>query len=480
MGSITQRTALSLQCIGMVIGSDPGRILDGRTANGTVGLATGNVEPFTGARWLARPDPSAPNNPSQIVLECLGHIAGPRFLDGRTQDGSVGLAPNTDPPFTGTRWQVIDAGSDQVNLRCLGTSTQGKNVRFLHGNIGQGTLSLVAQAGDVSSATRWQVLDAQPKPHGGPGVTSASSKNSPSLITTASGIGGPAFVMMAWRASDPDPRNDGRISIMVDLLGSQPFTTSLANKCIDRPALAIDEATRKIYLAWTATDQSINVMSSDDGLAFANRVQLPGKSAFGPTVAAVDGTPVVCWTDSGTRELKMMNGLNAPVFSFGETSSAAPALGFFPEFVSKPLIVAWTGTNNERQLNVSFSEFQPKFPPKQHKTTLPTDGSAAATSISGPSLAFKVGPNQMGFLVMSWAGLPGGPDHDNHPNVIFSSNFELFDQRETFRPVTGVGPAVVDVTRAADGKVFVAWVDRQSQKIVAASSDSSDLPPIPA
>jgi hypothetical protein len=29
-----------------------------------------------------------------------------RFLDGRTQDGSVGLAPNTDPPFTGTHWSV--------------------------------------------------------------------------------------------------------------------------------------------------------------------------------------------------------------------------------------------------------------------------------------------------------------------------------------------------------------------------------------
>ena len=34
---------------------------------------------------------------SRIVrLICLGNVEGPRFLDGRTGDGSVGLASNTD------------------------------------------------------------------------------------------------------------------------------------------------------------------------------------------------------------------------------------------------------------------------------------------------------------------------------------------------------------------------------------------------
>ena len=45
-----------------------------------------------------------------VMLRCLGDIAGPPWLDGRTLDGSVGLAPDTGPRHSGTRWQVVDAG----------------------------------------------------------------------------------------------------------------------------------------------------------------------------------------------------------------------------------------------------------------------------------------------------------------------------------------------------------------------------------
>ena len=56
-------------------------------------LATGTSEPFTGTRWLALPIQGAP--PNQVFLQCLGDIEGPRFLDGRTEIGTVGLAPDT-------------------------------------------------------------------------------------------------------------------------------------------------------------------------------------------------------------------------------------------------------------------------------------------------------------------------------------------------------------------------------------------------
>jgi hypothetical protein len=32
---------------------------------------------------------------------------GPRWLDGRTADGTVGVAATTEPPFTGTKWEVV-------------------------------------------------------------------------------------------------------------------------------------------------------------------------------------------------------------------------------------------------------------------------------------------------------------------------------------------------------------------------------------
>jgi len=100
-----QGDLLRLQCKGSVPGN---RWLDGRTGNGSVGLAPNTKEPFTGTLWrvvyLDR------NNPNIIALECQGKVNGPRWLDGRTANGSVGLAPKTDPPYTGTHWEVMKAG----------------------------------------------------------------------------------------------------------------------------------------------------------------------------------------------------------------------------------------------------------------------------------------------------------------------------------------------------------------------------------
>ncbi|MBO3459871.1 hypothetical protein G7B40_030295 [Aetokthonos hydrillicola Thurmond2011] len=48
-----------------------------------------------------------------VTLKCLGDVEGPRFLDGRTREGSVGLAPGTDGVFTGTRWEMTDLDDDK-------------------------------------------------------------------------------------------------------------------------------------------------------------------------------------------------------------------------------------------------------------------------------------------------------------------------------------------------------------------------------
>ncbi|WP_431676082.1 hypothetical protein [Kitasatospora sp. KL5] len=52
-----------------------------------------------------------------MTLVCQGDVPGNRFLDGRTADGMVGLAPNTNPPFSGTRRQVgIPFGDDNQTV----------------------------------------------------------------------------------------------------------------------------------------------------------------------------------------------------------------------------------------------------------------------------------------------------------------------------------------------------------------------------
>jgi hypothetical protein len=90
---------ITLECLGHIPGN---RFLDGRTANGTVGLAPNTGGGFTGTRWRV-----GDGGGGAATFECLGHIPGNRFLDGRTANGTVGLAPNTGGGFTGTRWRVM-------------------------------------------------------------------------------------------------------------------------------------------------------------------------------------------------------------------------------------------------------------------------------------------------------------------------------------------------------------------------------------
>jgi len=59
---------------------------------------------------------------NNVSLRCLGKIRGPNYpnyLDGRTRDGSVGLAPKLTPTFSGTKWKVFTAGSGAISLQLV-------------------------------------------------------------------------------------------------------------------------------------------------------------------------------------------------------------------------------------------------------------------------------------------------------------------------------------------------------------------------
>ncbi len=83
-----------------------------------------------------------------ITLECLGDKPGPRYLDGRTHNGTVGLAPHTNPPYTGTRWRVhyLKPSADNqqywiydhIFLYCEGTGPG--DYRYLDGRTHNGTV----------------------------------------------------------------------------------------------------------------------------------------------------------------------------------------------------------------------------------------------------------------------------------------------------------------------------------------------------
>ena len=154
MSDIVLGNSIALKCLGNIDGP---RFLDGRTGNGSVGLAPVTDPPFSGTRWLVVDGDVV----GQVILKDLGDVDGPRFLDGRTGDGSVGLAPNTNTPFSGTRWEVIDNDHADISLRCLGDID---GPRFLDGRTADGTVGLAPATAPPFTGTHWAVIDFGPFP----------------------------------------------------------------------------------------------------------------------------------------------------------------------------------------------------------------------------------------------------------------------------------------------------------------------------
>ena len=100
---------VTFRCLGKYEGLGR-RFLDGWTHEGTAGLAANTSPPASGTRWelseVENPHPDV--EPGRWVhLRCLGDAQGPRFLDGCIDDRNVGLAPHTGPPFMGTLRRML-------------------------------------------------------------------------------------------------------------------------------------------------------------------------------------------------------------------------------------------------------------------------------------------------------------------------------------------------------------------------------------
>jgi hypothetical protein len=155
---VLDSAVITLRCLGTIEGS---RFLDGRTADGTVGLApTTDQTRFSGTRWQVR------KSDDVITLRCMGDIGppfgGPRFLDGRTADGTVGLAAETTGVFTGTRWDIQEVEPNVVTLKCLGAI---EGPKFLDGRTAEGTVGLAPATTGGFTGTRWQLTVVQTPIH---------------------------------------------------------------------------------------------------------------------------------------------------------------------------------------------------------------------------------------------------------------------------------------------------------------------------
>jgi len=152
---------ISLECQS----TEPGpKFLDGRTADGTVGLAPNTNPPFTGTRWEAVKVLGTQNH---FWFFCRSewprpagapyYEPGNRRLDGRTQNSTVGLAPSRSAPYTGTKWEVINYGAGLIVLGCLGNIP---GPRFLFGrpsNSEDRRVGLINLTDGIGLGSHWKV-----------------------------------------------------------------------------------------------------------------------------------------------------------------------------------------------------------------------------------------------------------------------------------------------------------------------------------
>jgi hypothetical protein len=157
---VRQGQIVALWCEGKGIGN---RFLDGRVLDGSVGLAPMALGRFTGTRWLLQ------ENGDSVTLKCLGELESDyRFLDGVLLERRVGLAATTAPPFTGTHWKMEkqpNPNSDVepgffATFKCLG-AVASEN-RFLDGILQSGSVGLAPNTRDPFTGTKWRVLPAGP------------------------------------------------------------------------------------------------------------------------------------------------------------------------------------------------------------------------------------------------------------------------------------------------------------------------------
>jgi hypothetical protein len=155
-----------LKCLGDIEGP---RWLDGRTGDGSVGLAPSTDYPYTGTKWQAFLSGGPVAEKTEISnkiwhFKCLGDIEGPRWLNGRIGDASVGLAPSpavfTTNPNQGTRWWVTEVEPGIYNLRCLEVGDFEKP-RMLDGRTGDGSVGLAPSTDYPYTGTKWQAIAAQ-------------------------------------------------------------------------------------------------------------------------------------------------------------------------------------------------------------------------------------------------------------------------------------------------------------------------------
>jgi hypothetical protein len=173
-------------------------------------------------------------------------------------------------------------------------------------------------------------------------------------------------LVVAWKGTD-NPSHLNVISTTDAISFGNKVT--LPELSAHEPSMVGDETNAKIYLAWTGTDGHLNVAFTNS-VAFANYSKLSQSTSTGnvsPLVETSDQAPAVAydnatgrvflaWKGNGNNQLDVMSSSNGSVFDSStkvtigtESTLTAPAL----VDVLGVLYLSWVGTNSALNLLVS-------------------------------------------------------------------------------------------------------------------------------
>jgi hypothetical protein len=231
-------------------------------------------------------------------------------------------------------------------------------------------------------------------------------------------------LFMAWTGTD----GTGLLNIMPSIDGGKSFqidkkhfvsTSDGQEKSIAAPALISYRGL--LLIAWTGTDGQglLNIATSaDEGATWQSKVVMPETAIDGPALTFLSGgvsgagftTLVVAWTGTdsdhhiNTRTTSDTNfgQLGQPDFgksTFPDTSNFGPSLttAISRDSGDQFVIIAWTGSDSNRQLNCGFSGDGTTFGGKK---------TSSESSIAKPALVkFSIRPPDE--LVYAWTGTDG-------------------------------------------------------------------------
>jgi len=258
-------------------------------------------------------------------------------------------------------------------------------------------------------------------------------------------------------ATIPGPARASTSTATQALFGppTQGTKVVLSETSIDGPGLWTNAVTTpKAILAWTGTDTThrLNLLTSNDGLHYANKHTLPETSLWRPGIAfdqAGRGVPygqiAVAWTGTDSAHTLNVAYIATPDFTvtkkftfWGETSFTAPSVAF----INDDLYLAWAGTDRAHTLNTLHISRTLEV---QEKHTF-----WGWTTISRPDLSFDAATSQ---LLLAWTRTDtriAFAQRDNTGSWTMPPSSPLV-------PFTPFAPSMIGLNTSATPNHWVAW-----------------------